>query len=161
MPRVTFNSGFSMELPTGYRTISRDDVTTPFMAPMGKMREYPLKYFYEWSFEANNIVLLKKGKGKEIEGLAAMSLQKKKEKENVITLEMISRNKLTENRGEIASHMISVIRKYIAPQLSVEALEVESIEDLKDFYINLGFTPTGIDIHDSYWGKVSLLFMKV
>lgn len=161
MPRVIFNSGLSIELPTGYRTISRDDVTAPFRAPMGKMKEYPLKYFYGWSFETNNIVLLKKGRGKEIEGLAAMSLQKRKEKSNVITLEMISRNTLSESRGEVASNMISVIKNFIAPQLSADTLEVESIENLKDFYINLGFEPSGREIDDSYWGKIALLSMKV
>ena len=118
-----------------------------------------MKYFYGWSFEANNIVLLKKGK--DIEGLAAMILQKRKEESNMITLEMISRNPFSENRCDVASSMISVIRNFIAPQISVERIDVESIEHLRDFYIDLGFEPPGMKIHDTYWGEISYLSMKV
>ena len=161
MTRVKFNQGLYIELPTGYRTIAKSDINSPFKAPRGKMREYPLQYFYEWSKEQDNIVIIKKSSGRGIEGIAGFRIEKRPKYGRVLNLEMLSRNSLVSSGGNVTKGLVDVAVRWLAPQLQVSTLLVESIEDLKDFYSEIGFRETGEKFYDEYWGDIFIMKIEV
>ena len=161
MARVKFNQGLFIELPPGYRTITKSDINSPFKAPRGKMREYPLQYFFEWSKEQDNIVIIKKSSGKEIEGIAGFRIERNQKYGRVLNLEMLSRNSLVSSGGNVARGLVDVAVRWIAPQLQISALLVESIEDLREFYGDIGFRETGEKFYDDYWGDICIMKIDV
>ena len=161
MPRVKLGQGRFIDLPNGYRTISKSDINAPFKPPKGKMREYPLRYFYEWSQDKNNIVIIKKSSGKEIEGIGGFRNDEHKVYGRSLTVEMLSRNSLVNSGGNVAKGLVDVAVKWLAPQIMASMVLVESINDLKEFYEDLGFKETGESFYDDYWGEIHILRISV
>ena len=137
----------------------RDDVGKPFLTKDSKMRAYSMKYFYEWSTEPDTLVLVAEGNGNVLKGVVVLRFVPGKNNPRSIVIEMLSRNQLQgmHNSG-VGAEMIQIVEDYIAKPLGCPEIVIEAVEDLTDYYSSLGYSSTGKEEYDDFWGKV--VYMK-
>ncbi len=133
----------------------RDDVGKPFLTKDSKMRAYSMKYFYEWSTEPDTLVLVAEGNGNVLKGVVVLRFVPGKNNPRSIVIEMLSRNQLQgmHNSG-VGAEMIRIVEDYIAKPLGCPEIVIEAVEDLTDYYSSLGYSSTGKEEYDDFWGKV-------
>ncbi len=133
----------------------RDDVGKPFLTKDSKMRAYSMKYFYEWSTEPDTLVLVAEGNGNVLKGVVVLRFVPGKNNPRSIVIEMLSRNQLQgmHNSG-VGAEMIQIVEDYIAKPLGCPEIVIEAVEDLTDYYSSLGYSSTGKEEYDDFWGKV-------
>ena len=133
----------------------RDDVGKPFLTKDSKMRAYSMKYFYEWSTEPDTLVLVAEGNGNVLKGVVVLRFVPGKNNPRSIVIEMLSRNQLQgmHNSG-VGAEMIQIVEDYIAKPLGCPEIVIEAVEDLTDYYSSLGYSSTGKEKYDDFWGKV-------
>ena len=137
----------------------RDDVGKPFFTRDSRMKAYSMKYFYEWSTEPDILVLVVEGKGNVLEGVVVLRFVPGKNNPQSIVVEMLSRNQLQgmHNSG-VGAEMIKIVEDYIAKPLGCTEIVIEAVDDLTDYYSSLGYSSTGHDEYDDFWGRV--VYMK-
>ncbi|MEM0157318.1 MAG: GNAT family N-acetyltransferase [Thermoplasmataceae archaeon] len=137
----------------------RDDIGKPFFTRDSRMRAYSMKYFYEWSTEPDTLVLVIEGKGNVLEGVVVLKFVPGKNNPRSIVVEMLSRNQLEglHNSG-VGADIIQMVENYIAKPLGCAEIVIEAVNDLTDYYSSLGYSRTGHQEYDDFWGKV--VYMK-
>jgi hypothetical protein len=155
MPVIRLNDNISLRFPAGVRLMRRDDVGKPFLTKDSKMRAYSMKYFYEWSTEPDTLVLVAEGNGNVLKGVVVLRFVPGKNNPRSIVIEMLSRNQLQgmHNSG-VGAEMIQIVEDYIAKPLGCPEIVIEAVEDLTDYYSSLGYSSTGKEEYDDFWGKV-------
>ncbi len=133
----------------------RDDVGKPFLTKDSKMRAYSMKYFYEWGTEPDTLVLVAEENGNVLTGVVVLRFVPGKNNPRSIVIEMLSRNQLQgmHNSG-VGAEMIQIVEDYIAKPLGCPEIVIEAVEDLTDYYSSLGYSSTGKEEYDDFWGKV-------
>ncbi|MFG1545296.1 MAG: transferase [Thermoplasmataceae archaeon] len=159
MPVIRINDNISLKFPAGVRLMRRDDVGKPFFTRDSKMKAYSMKYFYEWSTEPDTLVLVVEGNGNVLTGIVVLRFVPDKNNPRSIVVEMLSRNQLQgmHNSG-VGAEMIRIVEDYIAKPLGCSEIVIEAVEDLTDYYFSLGYSSTGKEEYDDFWGKV--VYMK-
>ena len=155
MPVIRLTENISLRFPAGVRLMRRDDVGKPFFTRDSKMRAYSMKYFYEWSTEPDTLVLVAEGNGNVLKGVVVLRFVPGKNNPRSIVIEMLSRNQLQgmHNSG-VGAEMIQIVEDYIAKPLGCPEIVIEAVEDLTDYYSSLGYSSTGKEEYDDFWGKV-------
>ena len=105
------------------------------------------------------LVLVLEGKGNVLTGVVVLRFVPDRNNPRSIVVEMLSRNQLQgmHNSG-VGAEMIRIVEDYIAKPLGCSEIVIEAVEDLTDYYSSLGYSSTGKEEYDDFWGKV--VYMK-
>ncbi|SMD30343.1 Acetyltransferase (GNAT) family [Picrophilus oshimae DSM 9789] len=151
---INLKNDIYVNLPRGYRLINKYDVNKRFQSNDKNMRDYKLKYFYEWGLEKNNVVLIKESRGN-IDGIIMFRFEPDIKDPDRIVIEMLARNFAANNPG--SGYLLLRAVESIASQLGIKKIEIEAIKELEDYYESLGYRSTGKNYYDSSWKDIIIM----
>ncbi len=154
MPMVKIKNNIYVELPQGYRLIKSSDTKRLFESHDKNMRDYKLKYFYEWGLDKNNVVLIKESHGN-IDSVIMFRFEPDLSNADKIVIEMLARNFAVKSNG--SGYLLLKVVESIARQLGIGKIEIEAVEGLVDYYESLGYINTGNHYYDSSWKEIIIM----
>ncbi len=140
-----------VELPEGlgFRWIVEEDCDQDFKCCEPRMDRYTLADYYQWSKEANSLVIVREVEER-IVGILYLTAH-----QSYIMVEMLARNKLLNYPGT-GANLLRVVERSVAPQLGVKEVRLEALSDVVAYYDDeLGYAEYGIPFSDGEWGELT------
>ena len=161
MPGVVIGHSITVQLPHGYRLIRQSDTGKEFVSEDKKMRDYRLSYFYDWSREDNNIVIVKESHNGGIDGVVMFHLDPSIEHPERIVIEMLARNYASPDSSGSGYDLLRVVENNVAKSLQVQRIDIEAVKNLEGYYNSLGYEKTGENYYDSSWKEIVNMTKRV
>jgi predicted GNAT family N-acyltransferase len=151
----------TVQMPHGYRLIRESDTGKKFVSEDRKMRDYKLSYFYDWSREDNNIVIIKESNNGGVDGVIMFRLSPNIDHPDKIVVEMLARNFASPGSSGVGYDILRVIENFVGRQLGIRRINIEAVKNLEGYYNSLGYEKTGENYYDSSWKEIVNMSKKI
>ena len=154
MPEVVIGHSITVQLPHSFRLIKASDTGKEFLSEDRKMRDYKISYFYDWSREDNNIVIVHESPDGKLSGVVMFRLVPNIYHPKRIVVEMLARNFASAGSSGSGYDLLKVIENNVARALHIKRIDIEAVKSLKNYYNSLGYEETGENYYDSSWKEI-------
>ncbi|WP_337860923.1 GNAT family N-acetyltransferase [Ferroplasma sp.] len=153
MPEVMISHSINVWLPHNYRLIRKSDIGKKFISEDRKMRDYPLSYFYSWSRDDNNIVIVKESGNGDLDGIIMFRLVPGTAQPDKIVVEMLARNFAIPGSSGTGHDLLKILENYIAIPLHIKIIEIEAVKSLEEYYKSFGYERIN-SYFDTSWKEI-------